>query len=150
MAITCSALSLSNDKDFMFKALISGSVAASFPSPADDYIDVGINLHQNLINNPTSTFFLRVKGHSMVNAGIHDGDLLIVDRSLEARPGLIVVAIINGSFTIKTLTYNNGKLYLEAANPSYSPFEIGKYENIQIWGVAIHSIHHLNKIKTSS
>tara|TARA_Y100001968_G_C19404098_1_gene742677 strand:+ start:141 stop:593 length:453 start_codon:yes stop_codon:yes gene_type:complete len=150
MSFVCSPLSFSNGGAYLFKPLISGSVAASFPSPADDYIDVGINLHERLINNPASTFFLRVNGHSMINAGIRDGDLLIVDRSLDARPGLIVVAIINGSFTIKRLTYKDGKLYLEAANPNYSPFEIDEHEDIQIWGVAIHSIHHLNKITAST
>ena len=116
---------------------------AGFPSPADNYVDKSIDLNEHLIKNPASTFFLRVSGYSMTNAGIYNGDLLIVDRSLEAKPGLIVVAILDGSFTVKKLTRNHNKLYLEAAHPDYPSLDISQYENVQIWGVAIYSIHHL-------
>ena len=85
-------------------------VAAGFPSPADDYVEVGIDLNEQLIHHPTSTFFLRVSGDSMLGAGIHDGDLLVVDRSLDARPGRVVVAVLDGAFTLKRLVRHRGRL----------------------------------------
>ena len=96
-------------------------VAAGFPSPADDYVDVGIDLNDQLIRHPSSTFFPRVSGDSMTGAGIHDGDLLVVDRSLDPRPGRIVVAVLDGAFTLKRLMRGQRGLQLEAANPAYEP-----------------------------
>ena len=118
-------------------------VAAGFPSPADDYVDVGIDLNDQLIRHPTSTFFLRVSGDSMTGAGIHDGDLLVVDRSLDPRPGRVVVAVLDGGFTLKRLMRHQGRLRLEAANPSYPPLDLQSCDDVQIWGVAIHVIHPL-------
>tara|TARA_B100001250_G_C19373816_1_gene603166 strand:- start:57 stop:491 length:435 start_codon:yes stop_codon:yes gene_type:complete len=118
-------------------------VSAGFPSPADDYIDIGIDLNEELIHHPASTFFLRVKGISMTNAGIQDGDLLIVDRSLEARPGRIVVAVLDGNFTLKRLAYKEGALHLHSEHPDYPPVNTNDYDSIQVWGVAIYSIHSL-------
>ena len=118
-------------------------VAAGFPSPADDYVEVGIDLNDQLIRHPTSTFFLRVSGDSMTGAGIHDGDLLVVDRSLDPRPGRVVVAVLDGGFTLKRLVRHQGRLRLEAANPNYPPLELEGCGDMQIWGVAIHVIHPL-------
>jgi len=118
-------------------------VAAGFPSPADDYVEVGIDLNDQLIRHPTSTFFLRVSGDSMTGAGIHDGDLLVVDRSLDPRPGRVVVAVLDGGFTLKRLARHRGRLRLEAANPDYPPLELEGCGDMQIWGVAIHVIHPL-------
>ena len=118
-------------------------VAAGFPSPADDYIDVGIDLNEQLIRHPISTFFLRVSGDSMTNAGIQHGDLLIVDRSLDPRPGNVVIAVLDGAFTLKRLKRHQGRLRLEAAHPDYPALELTLCNEIQIWGVAIHVIHHL-------
>ena len=118
-------------------------VAAGFPSPADDYVDVGIDLNDQLIRHPTSTFFLRVSGDSMTGAGIHDGDLLVVDRSLDPRPGRVVVAVLDGGFTLKRLMSHQGRLRLEAANPSYPALDLQSCNDVQIWGVAIHVIHPL-------
>ena len=123
--------------------LAAESVAAGFPSPADDYIDSGIDLNEVLIRHPSSTFFLRVSGDSMVEAGIQHGDLLVVDRSLEPRPGLIVVAVLDGAFTLKRLARHRGQLRLEAANSAYPPLELHQCGDVQIWGVAIHVIHPL-------
>ena len=120
-------------------------VAAGFPSPADDYVEVGIDLNEQLIRHPTSTFFLRVSGHSMTGAGIHDGDLLVVDRGMDPRPGRVVVAILDGAFTLKRLTRHRGRLRLEAAHPDYPPFELHDSHDVQIWGVAIHVIHPLRQ-----
>lgn len=118
-------------------------VAAGFPSPADDYVEVGIDLNEQLIRHPTSTFFLRVSGESMTGAGIHDGDLLVVDRSLEPRPGRVVVAVLDGAFTLKRLARHRGRLRLEAAHPNYPPLDLHRCGEAQIWGVAIHVIHPL-------
>ena len=118
-------------------------VAAGFPSPADDYVEVGIDLNEQLIRHPTSTFFLRVSGESMLGAGIHHGDLLVVDRSLDPRPGRVVVAVLDGEFTLKRLVQHQGRLRMEAANPAYPPLELHRCGDVQIWGVAIHVIHPL-------
>ena len=125
--------------------LAASTVAAGFPSPADDYIDVGIDLNEALIRHPSSTFFLRVSGDSMIEAGIQHGDLLLVDRSLEPRPGLIVVAVLDGAFTLKRLVRHHGRLRLEAANSAYPPLELHHCGDVQIWGVAIHVIHTLTR-----
>ena len=125
--------------------LAGASVAAGFPSPADEYIEVGLALNELLIRHPSSTFFLRVSGDSMLDAGIQHGDLLVVDRSLEARPGLIVVAVLDGAFTLKRLARHRGRLRLEAANSAYPPLELHQCGDVQIWGVAIHVIHPLGR-----
>ena len=120
---------------------LTDSVSAGFPSPADDYTEENIDLNEHLISNPFSTFFLRVKGHSMVNAGIKDNDLIIVDKSLRAKTGNIIIAMVDGEFTIKRLSIKNNELYLKAENPNYPDFRFKNHIDIQIWGVVIYSIH---------
>ena len=121
--------------------LLNDSVSAGFPSPADDYTEENIDLNEHLISNPFSTFFLRVKGDSMINAGIKDKDLIIVDKSLIAKPGNIVIAMIDGEFTIKRLSIKNDELYLKAENHNYPNFSFKNHIDVQIWGVVIYSIH---------
>ena len=121
--------------------LLNDSVSAGFPSPADDYTEENIDLNEHLISNPFSTFFLRVKGESMINAGIKDKDLIIVDKSLIAKPGNIIIAMIDGEFTIKRLSIKNDKLYLKAENHNYPDFSFKNHIDVQIWGVVIYSIH---------
>ena len=121
--------------------LLNDSVSAGFPSPADDYTEENIDLNEHLISNPFSTFFLRVKGDSMINAGIKDKDLIIVDKSLIAKPGDIVIAMIDGEFTIKRLSIKNDELYLKAENHNYPNFSFKNHIDVQIWGVVIYSIH---------
>ena len=121
--------------------LLNDSVSAGFPSPADDYTEENIDLNEHLISNPFSTFFLRVKGDSMINAGIKDQDLIIVDKSLIAKPGNIVIAMIDGEFTIKRLSIKNDELYLKAENHNYPDFSFKNHIDVQIWGVVIYSIH---------
>ena len=121
--------------------LLNDSVSAGFPSPADDYTEENIDLNEHLISNPFSTFFLRVKGESMINAGIKDKDLIIVDKSLIAKPGNIVIAMIDGEFTIKRLSIKNNELYLKAENHNYPDFRFKNHIDVQIWGVVIYSIH---------
>ena len=121
--------------------LLTDSVSAGFPSPADDYTEENIDLNDYLISNPFSTFFLRVKGDSMINAGIKDKDLIIVDKSLRAKPGNIIIAMIDGEFTIKRLSMKNNELYLKAENHNYPDFRFKNHIDVQIWGVVIYSIH---------
>ena len=121
--------------------LLNDSVSAGFPSPADDYTEENIDLNEHLISNPFSTFFLRVKGDSMINAGIKDKDLIIVDKSLIAKPGNNVIAMIDGEFTIKRLSIKNDELYLKAENHNYPDFSFKNHIDVQIWGVVIYSIH---------
>ena len=121
--------------------LLSDAISAGFPSPADDYTEENIDLNDHLISNPFSTFFLRVKGDSMINAGIQDKDLIIVDKSLTAKPGDIIIAMIDGEFTIKRLSIRNNELYLKAENNTYPDFKFKNHIDIQIWGVVVYSIH---------
>ena len=120
--------------------LLTDSVSAGFP-PADDYTEENIDLNEHLISNPFSTFFLRVKGDSMIDAGIKDKDLIIVDKSLIAKPGNIIIAMIDGEFTIKRLSIKNDELYLKAENHNYPDFRFKNHIDVQIWGVVIYSIH---------
>ena len=124
--------------------LLSDSVSAGFPSPADDYIEENIDLNEYLIVNPFSTFFLRVKGHSMINSGIKDQDLIIVDKSIIPKPGNIVIAMIDGEFTVKRLAKKNDRLYLKAENSNYPDCNLYNHNDVQIWGVVIYSIHSLS------
>ncbi|HBR15527.1 MAG TPA: peptidase S24 [Candidatus Omnitrophica bacterium] len=121
--------------------LFLSRVRAGFPSPADDYLDKKLDLNEHLIQHPAATFFVKVKGDSMINAGIQSGDILIVDRSLEPRDKRIVVAILNGEFTVKRIQKKNNKLYLVPENDAFPPMEITPAMDFEIWGVVIHVIH---------
>ena len=123
------------------------TISAGFPSPAEDYIELGIDLNKYLIKNPISTFFLRVSGNSMNNAGIYNDDLLIIDRSINPNPGHIVVALLDGEFTLKRLIKKQDTYYLKADKENYPAINLYEYIDIQIWGVAIYSIHELDKVK---
>ena len=119
----------------------AAAVQAGFPSPADDYLESALDLNEHLIRHPAATFFLRVIGESMVGAGIHSGDLLIVDRSIHPVDGRIVIAIIDGELTVKRLSQKRGRIYLMSENPRYPPIKIRDGQNLQIWGVVLHAIH---------
>ena len=123
--------------------LANETISAGFPSPAEDYLELGIDLNKYLIKNPISTFFLRVSGNSMNNAGIYNNDLLVIDRSINATPGRIVVALIDGEFTLKRLIKKENNYYLKADKENYPAINLYEYVDIEIWGVAIHSIHTL-------
>ena len=127
--------------------LASEAISAGFPSPAEDYIELGIDLNKYLIKNPISTFFLRVSGNSMNNAGIYNNDLLIVDRSINPNPGHIVIALLDGEFTLKRLIKEKNNYYLKADKENYPAINLYNYIDIQIWGVAIYSIHELHQPK---
>jgi DNA polymerase V len=116
-------------------------VQAGFPSPADDYVEKKLDLNELLVEHPAATFFVRVEGNSMIDAQIYSGDVLIVDRSLRADSGSIVVAILNGEFTVKRVVKKKGKLFLVAENPTFAPIEISDEMDFQIWGVVSYVVH---------
>ena len=121
--------------------LVSASVEAGFPSPADDHMERGIDLNEELIRNPAATVLIRVQGESMRDAGIHSGDTLIVDRSVTPYDRQIVVAMIDGEFTVKRFRKRNGKIFLEAENPAFDPIEVGENQELTIWGSVTYIIH---------
>ncbi len=116
-------------------------ISAGFPSPAEDFIEKRLSLDELLVFRPTATFFIRVKGDSMKNAGIHSDDILVVDRSLESRDGSIVVAILNGEFLVKRLKKNKMSLWLFPENPNFSPLPIKETDDFEVWGVVTSVIH---------
>ncbi len=116
-------------------------IKAGFPSPADDYLDKKLDLNEHLIKHPASTFFVKVKGDSMTGAGISSGDILIVDRSLEPKDKRIIVAVVNGDFTVKRVSKTKDKLFLLTENPKYPSIEIKDGMDFEVWGVVIHVIH---------
>lgn len=116
-------------------------VQAGFPSPADDFIDKRLDLNEHLVQHPAATFFVRVAGDSMQGAGIHDGDLVVVDRALEATAGRVVMAALGGELTIKRLERRGERLVLAPANPDYPSFDVTAREDFEVWGVVTHVIH---------
>lgn len=115
-------------------------ISAGFPSPADDFIELTIDLNRELIKHKDSTFFAKVKGNSMKNAGIFDGDLLIIDKSLEPQDGKIAICQIDGDFTVKRIKKENGVVWLIAENEDYKPIKVTEENELMIWGIVIHSI----------
>lgn len=115
-------------------------ISAGFPSPADDFIELTIDLNKHLIKHKDSTFFAKVKGHSMKNAGIFDGDLLIIDKSLAPQDGKIAICQIDGEFTVKRIKIENDVVWLIAENEDYKPIKVTEENELMIWGIVIHSI----------
>ncbi|KTD47033.1 LexA repressor [Legionella rubrilucens] len=121
--------------------LYASSVKAGFPSPADDFIEHYLDLNEHLIKHPAATFFVRASGESMINAGIHSGDMLVVDRSIEAGHGHVVIAAVNGELTVKRLSRLHGKTRLLAENPEFAAIDLTHDQDVVIWGVVTHVIH---------
>jgi len=124
------------------RPLFLSRVPAGFPSPADDSVEERIDLNAHLIKHPAATFFLRVKGHSMTGAGIFDGDLVIVDRSLEPVHGSVVIAVVDGELTIKRLArLPGGGIELRPENPEYPVLRLKEFQELNLWGVVTDVIH---------
>ena len=121
--------------------LFDTTIAAGFPSPAEDSIDKKLDLNEFLIKHPAATFFVKVEGESMIDAGIHSGDILIVDRAIEARNNKIVIAVLNGELTVKRIRKRKDSLFLIAENPEFPPIEITPEMNFEVWGVVTNVIH---------
>ena len=115
-------------------------VQAGFPSPGDDYIEMNLDLNELLIKNPSATFFVKVDGDSMKDAGISSGDTLIVDRAIEAKDKSIVIASINGELTVKRVWIANKKVFLKPENDDFSPIEITEEMDFNIWGVVTYVV----------
>ncbi len=125
---------------------ILSRISAGFPSPADDYIENNLSISELLIKNQLSTFLMKASGESMIEAGINDGDVLVVDRSLEARSRDIVIAIFEGNLTVKRLIIRaDGSAILKSENPLYKNILISEYTELEIWGVVTSAIHQFIK-----
>ncbi|MBS3952576.1 MAG: translesion error-prone DNA polymerase V autoproteolytic subunit [Methylomicrobium sp.] len=121
--------------------LFSGKVAAGFPSPADDYVEKTLDLNELLVQKPAATFFVRAEGESMLGAGIHPNDILVVDRSIEPVPGKIVICALNGELVVKRLRRQTGQWLLGSENPAYQDIVLLEELEVVIWGVVTSVIH---------
>ena len=122
---------------------VDKGISAGFPSPALDFIDLTIDLNKYLIKHPSATFYGRVKGYSLKDAGIDDGDLLVIDRSIEPVNGKIAVCYIDGEFTAKRIRLTKDELWLMPENDNYKPVKIEEDNNFIIWGIVTHVIKSL-------
>ena len=123
--------------------LVSSFVSAGFPSPAEDFLDIEIDLNKYLIKNKFTTYFVKVSGNSMQDIGISDGDLLIVDKSLEPKDNKIAVCFIDGEFTVKRIKIDKNCVWLLAENPDYKPLKVTDENELIIWGIVINVIKFL-------
>ena len=123
------------------KTRVTGTVVAGFPSPAEQYVEPPLDLNEFLVRHPAASFFVRVAGDSMVGAGINEGDLLVVDRSLRPADGDIIIACVDGEFTVKTLRKDGGAIRLEAANPKYRAIELSPGQELDYFGKVTACIH---------
>lgn len=124
---------------------LAPELRAGFPSPAEEYLHESLDFNRDLVKHPESTFYGRVKGDSMIGAGINDGDIAVIDRSREPHDGSIVVAYVNNEFTIKFLDLshrNDGYIQLRPANEAYPTIRISPDDDFEVWGVVIYTIHN--------
>ena len=121
--------------------MFADSVRAGFPSPAEDYMDLDLNLQDHLVQNPSATFFVRAVGESMNDAGVQSGDIMLVDKSLIPKNRSIVLAVIDGEFTIKRVNVNDKELYLMPENENSPPIKITQEMDFRVWGVVTYIIH---------
>ena len=118
-------------------------VEAGFPSPADDYMEGPLDLNEHVIRHPSATYFIRASGDSMTGAGIFDGDLLIVDRSLEPVHGRVAVVEVDGQLTVKRLFKLRGRFRLQSENANHPPVELQEGNEVVVWGIVTHVLHKL-------
>lgn len=120
--------------------LVEGGVSAGFPSPADDLREVRISLDEELVNNKESTFYAKVRGNSMQDAGLSDGDIIIIDRSLNPESNKIAVCYLDGDFTVKRIIKENETIYLKPENTNYEKIKIDENSNLVVWGIVTYVI----------
>lgn len=120
--------------------LFLSPVHAGFPSPADDFIETRLDLNKHLVSHPVATFFVRASGNSMEGAGIFNGDILIVDTSITPQNGMVIIAVLNGEFTVKRLIHQRNKVFLFSENPTYPPIEVRDGMDFSVWGIVTHSL----------
>ena len=121
--------------NYLGQWLVEQGISAGFPSPADDFKEIRISLDKELVKNRDATFYARVSGESMIGAGLDDGDLLVIDRSLSPENGKISVCLIDGEFTVKRIKKEKNKIYLMPENKKYKPIELKEENELIIWGV---------------
>ena len=126
------------------RPLYQSRVPAGFPSPADDYVETSLDLSEHLMGKKEATFFVRVAGDSMREAGIHDGDILVVDRSVEPEGGSVVVAALDGELTVKRYEVRSGYPYLMPEADGYDPIPIRDGQELVVWGVVQHVVHEVS------
>ena len=124
--------------------LVNQGISAGFPSPAEDFKEIRISLDKELVKNTESTFYARVSGDSMKNAGISDNDLIVIDRSLNPENNKVAVCFIDGEFTVKRIRKIGNKLYLKAENENYKEIEVKKENNFIVWGIVTYVIKSMN------
>ena len=125
------------------RPIVNEDIAAGFPSPAEDFKEIRISLDKELIKNEEATFYARVRGNSMIDAGIEDGDLLVIDKSIEARDGKIAVCMLDGEFTIKRLKVETDCVYLVPENKAYKSIKVTKENEFMVWGIVTYVIKKL-------
>lgn len=118
-------------------------VPGGFPSPAQDYATTEIDLNAHLLPNPSSSYLMRVRGNSMTGAGIWDGDEIVVDRSIHPQSGDVVVAVVDGEMTVKTLIVTAEQVILQAANPEHPSIVLAELSELRVWGVVTFALHHV-------
>lgn len=123
--------------------LAASEISAGFPSPAEDYEELSLDLNKALVRHPASTFYARVKGTSMTDAGILDGDLLVIDKAVEPVDGNIAVCCLDGEFTVKRIALRDDGLYLIPANPAFKPVRITEENEFIVWGIVTYIIHKI-------
>ena len=129
------------DADVLAIPFYQSNVPAGFPSPAEDFMDLDLNLQAYLVQHPSATFCVRVTGDSMQNAGIFSGDVMVVDRALEPKNNTIVLAVLDGEFTVKRIQKKGSQLFLKPENQTFNPIEITEEMDFKVWGVVTHIIH---------
>ena len=134
-----------DDSESQSTTLFESKIQAGFPSPAQGSFGDAIDLNRELISNPAATFCARVIGNSMIDAGINDGDLLIIDKSLTPHNGDIAVCFIDGDFTVKRITIKDDGVYLTPANKQFPELYVSPESNFTVWGVVSHIIHHISR-----
>ena len=122
------------------RPIVNEDIAAGFPSPAEDFKEVRISLDKELIKNEDATFYARVRGNSMIDANIEDGDLLVIDKSIESRDGRIAICMVDGEFSIKRLKVEKDCVYLMPENKKYKPIKVTKENELIIWGIVTYVI----------
>lgn len=137
------AIFKSDPKTKLFRPLLGSDIPAGFPSPAQDYIEDRLDLNEYLIKHPSATYFVRVDGYSMLEAGIFPDDILIVDRALEAINKKVIIAVLNGELTVKRLIIKDGLYFLKPENPEFDVIKITKDDQFSVWGVVTYVIHKL-------
>ncbi|WP_456422280.1 LexA family protein [Lutibacter sp.] len=128
------------------RPIVNEDIAAGFPSPAEDFKEIRISLDKELVKNEDATFYARVRGNSMIDANIEDGDLLVIDRSIETRNGKVAVCMIDGEFTIKRLKVEKDCVYLMPENKNYKPIKVTEENELIIWGIVTYVIKKVSTI----